>query len=341
MRLFTATVVTLSLSAAPVAAQRLNVGSYGMKPLAGPKEPGTPTGVDYEQKLGQKVPLGLTLYDHMAKPTTLAEVAAGKPLVLVMMYSRCPRLCSEVLTKLLESFKKVRAADPAFVAGGPFNLCVVSVDPKDSPDGMVRPRRHQFLEAYDRRPEDQPGVSFLTGTPGQGTDPTEADARVHELADAVGFKYTLLARGKEYAYDAAERRWLSKDGPLTGYPKDYDFQHPPGVVFIAPDGTITRYLLGLEYKSTTVRQAVVEASGGQVGGVADKVAFYCLAYDQVRGHYRPAMRGLAFVAAPFGILVLGLTAYTIRSARREGRNPAATAAVAAAVPLTPLGGADR
>ena len=317
MRLFAASLVALSLSVAPATAQRINVGSYGMKPLSGPKGPDAPTGVDYEQKLGQKVPLGITLYDHMARPVTLAQVGDGKPVVLVMMYSRCPRLCSEVLTKLLESIKKVAAADPAFTAGGPFNLCVVSVDPKDSPDGMVRPRRHQFIEAYDRRPEDRPGVYFLTGTPGQGTEPAEADARVHELADAVGFKYTLLARGKDYTYEQAEKRWLSKDGPLTSYPKDYDFQHPPGVVFLAPDGTITRYLLGLEYKSTTVRQAVVEASGGQVGGLSDKVAFYCFAYDEVKGHYRPAMRVLALVAAPFGVLVLGLVGYTIRTARRE------------------------
>lgn len=338
MRLFTATLVVLTLCAAPATAQRLNVGSYGMKPLSGPRGPEAPAGVDFEQKLGQKVPLDIKLYDHMAHEVTLREVAAGKPLVLVMMYSRCPRLCSEVLTKLLESIKKVRANDPAFSAGGPFSLAVVSVDPKDSPGGMVRPRRHQFLEAYDRRPEDLPGVAFLTGTHGQGNDPGEADVRVHELADAVGFKYTLLARGKNYTWEAAENRWVSDTGPLTGLPKDYDFQHPPGVVFIAPDGTITRYLLGLDYKSTTVRQAIVEASGGQVGGLADKVAFYCFAYDDVKGHYRPTMRLLAAVAAPFGLLVIGLAGYTIRTARREGR---LAPVPGTGVSFTPPGGADR
>ena len=333
MRLILASLILL-LGVAPATAQRLNVGSYGMKPLAGPKGPDAPAGVDYEQKLGQKVPLGLTFFDHMGAPTTLGDVAGGKPLVLVLAYSRCPRLCSEVLTKLLEAIKKVAAADPAFVAGGPFNLCVVSIDPKDSSDGLIRPNRHRFLEAYDRRPEDQPGVWFLTASQGQGTDHTEADTRIHELADAVGFKYSLLARGKEYQFDGGEKRWLSKDGPLTGYPKDYDFQHPPGVVFLAPDGTITRYLLGLEYKSTTLRTAVVEASGGQIGGLADKVTFYCFAYDEVKGHYRPAMRVLAFAAAPFGLLVLGLAGYTIRNARRE-------TAAAAGVPHTPLEGDAR
>lgn len=335
MRLTTVTLLTLLLTAAPAVAQRINVGSYGMKPLAGPKGPDAPAGVDYEQKLGQKLPLTTQFYDHMARPVTLGEIAGGKPLVLVMMYSRCPRLCSEVLTKLLESLKLVRRNDPGFVAGEQFNLAVVSVDPKDSPDGMVRPRRHLFLKEYDGRPEDAPGVWFLTASHGVGTDHADADARIHELAEGAGFRYTLLARGKDYTYDAADKRWLSKDGPLTGYPKDYDFQHPPGVVFVSPDGTITRYLLGLDYKSTTVRQAVVEASGGQVGGLSDKVAFYCFAYDDVKGHYRPAMRVLAVAAAPFGLLVLGLAGYTIRTARREGRG---RAAAAGAVPLTQTGG---
>jgi protein SCO1/2 len=305
--------------AGTAAAQRVNVGSYGMKPLSGPKGPDAPTGVDYEQKLGSLVPLDLTLYDHMARPVTLRQAADGKPLVLVMAYTRCPRLCSEVLTKLLEAVKKVYAADPTFTAGGPFNIAVVSIDPKDSTDGMVRPNRHRFLEAYDKRPEDAPGVAFLTANQGQGGDLGEADARVHDLADAIGFRYTLLARGKDYFWNADERRWLSKDGPLTGYPKDYDFQHPPGVVFVSPDGVVTRYLLGLDYKSTDLRKAVVEASGGTVGTLADKAAFYCFAYDDVKGHYRPTMRFLAIAAAPFAVLVLGLTAYTIRTARREGR----------------------
>ena len=335
MRLVAASLFAL-LCAAPAAAQRINVGSYGLKPLSGPKGPDAPAGVDFEQKLGGKLPLGLTLYDHLGRPVTLGEAAGGKPLVLVMMYSRCPRLCSEVLTKLLESLKTVRRNDPTFSAGEQFNLAVVSIDPKDSSEGMVRPRRGLFLKEYDGRPEDAPGVTFLTACHGQGTDHTEADTRIHELAEAVGFRYTLLARGKNYAWDAAESRWLTKDGPLTGYPREYDFQHPPGVVFVAPDGTVTRYLLGLDYKSTTVRAAVVEASGGQVGGLADKVAFYCFAYDDVKNHYRPTMRVLAFAAAPFGLLVLGLAAYTIRTARREGRT--AVTPPGGVEPLTPIGG---
>ena len=76
-----------------------------------------------------------------------------------------------------------------------------------------------------------------------------------------------------------------------------------------------------------------------MGGLADKVAFYCFAYDDVKGHYRPTMRVLALVAAPFGLLVLGLAGYTIRSARREGHAaPTPTGAVGGAEPLTPTGG---
>ncbi|HET6572423.1 MAG TPA: hypothetical protein VFG68_02385 [Fimbriiglobus sp.] len=303
------------LAAAPAAAQRM---SYGKAPIPGDAGPPNPEDVDYVQRLGEYAPLDLTLYDHLAQPVTLRELAGGKPTILVLAYYRCPRLCNEVLIGLLDALKGVHKSDPNFVAGGPFNLVVVSIDPKEDPHSLGRPRRSAFLAEYDRRPEDQPGVWFLTASHGQGTDLAEADRTIHRLADAVGFKYTLRQRGREYRYDGDAGQWITADGRVMGArAREYDYQHAPGVVFLAPDGKITRYLLGISFQPTTVRRAVVEASHGTVGTLADKVAFLCFAYDERSGHYKIAMRVLALVAVPFVFLV-GYIAYrTVRSARRE------------------------
>ncbi len=304
-----------SLFAAPAAAQRM---SYGKAPMPGDLGPPSPENVDYIQRLGEYAPLDLTFYDHTGKPVNLRDISAGKPTILVMAYYRCPRLCNEVLVGLLDALKAVHKSDSKFVAGGPFNLVVVSVDPKEDPLTLARPRRSAFLAEYDKRPEDQPGVWFLSASHGQGTDLAGADRTIHQLADAVGFKYTLRQRGREYEYDAADGQWVTADGRVMGErARDYDYQHAPGVVFLAPDGKITRYLLGITFDPTTVRRATVEASGGKVGTLADKVAFLCFAYDDVKGHYRIAMRVLALVAVPFVFLV-GFIAYrAVRSARRE------------------------
>ncbi len=315
------------LAAAPAAAQRM---SYGKAPLPGDSGPPNPADVDYVQRLGEYAPLDLTFYDHLGREVALRDLVGGKPTILVLAYYRCPRLCNVVLTDLLDALKAVHRSDPTFVAGGPFNLVVVSIDPKESPTGDAARRRGEFLQQYDRRPDDQPGVWFLSASHGQGTDLDEADRKVHQLADAVGFKYTLRQRGREYEYDAAAGQWVTKDGRvLAERARDYDYQHAPGVVFLAPDGKITRYLLGLEYNPTTVRRAVVEASAGTVGTLADKVTFYCFAYDHVTGKYKPVMRLLAVVAAPFFLLVAFIAYRAVRSARRErplapGEAPLAT-----------------
>jgi protein SCO1/2 len=303
------------LAAAPAAAQRM---SYGKAPMPGDSGPPNPADVDYVQKLGEYAPLDLTFYDHLGQPVALRDLVGGKPTILVLAYYRCPRLCNEVLTGLLDTLKEVHRADPNFVAGGPFNLVTVSIDPKEDPTTLARPRRQAFLTEYDRRPEDQPGVWFLSASHGQGTDLDDAERSIHKLADAVGFKYTLRQRGREYGYDPQAGQWVTKDGRvLAERAREYDYQHAPGVVFLAPDGKITRYLFGIKYDPTTVRRAVVEASDGKVGSLADKVAFYCFAYDDVKGHYRLTMRVLGLVAVPF-VLLVGFIAYrAVRQARRE------------------------
>jgi protein SCO1/2 len=320
------------LAAAPAAAQRM---SYGKAPIPGDLGPPSPEDVEYVQRLGEFAPLDLTFYDHLGKPVALRDLAGGKPTVLVLAYYRCPRLCNEVLTGLLDSLKEVRRADPAFVAGGPFNLVVVSIDPKEDPTTLARPRRQAFLTEYDRRPEDQPGVWFLSASHGQGTDLDDAERKIHQLANAVGFRYTLRQRGREYHY-GLDGVWATRDGrPMGERARDYDYQHAPGVVFLAPDGKITRYLLGVDFDPTTVRRAVVEASGGKVGSLADRVAYLCFAYDDVRGHYRVTMRVLALVAVPFVFLV-GFIAYrAVRSARAE--KPLAPGEATPAAPA-PTGG---
>ena len=62
-----------------------------------------------------------------------------------------------------------------------------------------------------------------------------------------------------------------------------------------------------------------EASAGTVGSLADKVVLYCFAYDTASGHYKPTMRALAVVAAPF-VFLLGFLVY--RTVRRDPTPPA-------------------
>jgi protein SCO1/2 len=303
---------------APAAAQRM---SYGKAPIPGDNGPPAPEVARYDQRLGNHVPLDLEFYDHNGQSVRLGDLVGGKPTILVLAYYRCPKLCNQVLTGLLDSLRELHRRDAANVAGGPFNVVTVSIDPREAPTTLARPKRLAYLEEYDRRPEDRPGWWFLSASHGQGTDLADADRKIHQLADAVGFRYALRQRGREYVYQP-DGSWETKDGrKMTHLAKDYDYAHASGVVFLAPDGKVTSYLLGINYQPDDVQSRLREAAGGKVGSLIPKSLAEslpaCFVYDQVTGRYRPTMLALSIVATPVMLLVLFVAYRAVRQGMRE------------------------
>jgi protein SCO1/2 len=50
-------------------------------------------------------------------------------------------------------------------------------------------------------------------------------------------------------------------------------------MFISPDGTITRYLYGIDYPSLNLRNALYDAAEGKIGSVVERAMLYCYSYD--------------------------------------------------------------
>ena len=310
--------LAVSFAAVVLAAAGAPAQFYGRAPQTGDAGPPGPDNVDIVQKLGTQVPTGLTFTDHNGNTVTLADAIGGKPTILVLHYNRCPKLCNEVIQGVITGLNDVRRADPAFVAGEKFSVVFVSIDPRDAPATAFK-NRQLFHAQYDGRADDQAGVTFLTANHGQGTDLAAADRKVHELADAVGFKYTLRFRNTDYQYDAAAGEWKTADGKtLPERPRAYDYQHTSGVMVLTPGGTLSKYLLGLTYRPTDVRLALISASEGKLGTeVLDQIRQFCYSYDPKTGHYNIAMRLVAVAFTPFMLGVLFMAYRTLRSARAE------------------------
>ena len=314
------TFAALTAATGSAHAQGRSMG-YGLMPKSGDTGPKEPEGVAFEQKLGDLVPTDLEFYDHNNKPVTLADGIGGKPTVLVLAYYRCPKLCNQVLTGLLDSLKDLRAKDAKFTAGDAFNVVVVSIDPRESSLGLARPKRYEFLKDYLGTSDipDGPGWLFLTANHGQGTDVKAADRKVHTLASALGFEYNLKARNKSFAFDTERGEWVGKADQrvLEALPKDYDYDHKSGIVLVTPDGKISRYLMGINYSARDLRLGLVEASGGKIGTTSDAVSLYCSVYDDVKGHYKSTLRWTAIVAVPVMLGMFTLAFLAVRQARRE------------------------
>jgi len=312
------------VAAAPAAAQM----SYGKAPRIN-KEPELPAGVGIDQKIGAKVPLDLTFYDHDGKEIRLGDCVAGKPTILVLAYYACPKLCTEVLNGLVRELKALNRL--GLSAGRDFNVVTVSINPKDAPT-FARMKRQSYLAEYDKRPEDEPGWWFLTASHGQGTDLLAAQEKVTALAAAVGFNY---AADNQKAYDeaAAEPDLLRRKILLEkAVRKTKEYVHASTVIVLTGDGTVSQYQLGLapaDYTAEDLRKSLDTAAGGRVGSLVTRAALLCFAYDTHEGHYKPVMRALGLLAVPFALLAVGIAYMTWRKASRERPvAPGETAALA-------------
>jgi protein SCO1/2 len=58
-----------------------------------------------------------------------------------------------------------------------------------------------------------------------------------------------------------------------------DFEHPVGLIILAPDGKIIRYMYGADLLSFDLKMALVEASQGKIGPAISKVVRFCFSYD--------------------------------------------------------------
>lgn len=136
----------------------------------------------------------------------------------------------------------------AWTPGDEFEAVTVSFDPDETPQ-MARQQKQGYVEALNK-PGAGKGWHFLTGD----------QASIEALTDAVGYHFKKVEGKDEYA-------------------------HPTAVIFLSGNGTITRYIYGLEIPPTDTRQALVEASNGTVGNVMDQIKLYCYQFDPNANSY--------------------------------------------------------
>ena len=83
------------------------------------------------------------------------------------------------------------------------------------------------------------------------------------------------------------------------------YAHPIAVLALTPDGRISRVLPALDFTPRDLRLALVEASSGKLGSIADHVFLLCAGFDASRGQYTPAIEAALKVAGIVAVLALG------------------------------------
>ncbi len=149
----------------------------------------------------------------------------------------------------------------------------------------LRPGRDYRLVAIDIDPQATPqqAAAFAAAHGAAGAAVLTGDAAaIRRLAEAAGFPY--------------------RRDPASG-----QYAHPAGLVVATPDGTISRYLLGLDWRPLDLRLALAEAAAAAVAPPADRVLLFCYHYDPQSGRYDLAVgRLLEIVGAASLAAVAGL-----------------------------------
>jgi protein SCO1 len=189
---------------APACAQ--GMGSDTMAPPASVRPPGL-TNVGIEQRLNQQLPLNLSFRDESGKTVQLADYFGKKPVVLSLVYYRCPMLCSEVLAGLEGALRAL-----SFDAGKEFNVLTVSFDPKDTPETATQ-KKAETLKRY-KRPTAAEGWHFLTGS----------QSSIDALTKAVGFHYEYDPKTNQFAHTTAVMI-ITPEGKIAQY--YFGIEYPP------------------------------------------------------------------------------------------------------------------
>ncbi|HVZ83162.1 MAG TPA: SCO family protein [Terracidiphilus sp.] len=204
-------------------------------------KPGLLNHVGIDQHLNQQLPLNAAFVDENGKPVRLGDYFGKVPVILALVYYRCPMLCSEEMEGLASALQMVH-----FTPGKDFNIVFVSIDPNETP-AMAMEKKNTYVKLYGR-PETANGWHFLTGP----------QASIDALASATGFHYVKLE---------------VPGSNLT------QFAHASAIQIVTPEGKIAQYYMGVEYSPKDMLLGLNEASSDKIGSPVQNIITYCYHYD--------------------------------------------------------------
>jgi protein SCO1/2 len=176
---------------------------YSPRPELGATESGLPKAlreVKIEQRLNEQVPLNLKFKDETGRTVELSEYFNhSKPVILSLVFYKCPMLCNQILTGLLASLRA-----QSFTVGQEFEVLTISFDPRETPADAAE-KKEDYVGRYNR-PGAKNGWHFLTGD----------QENISRLTEAVGFHYNYDEKTNQFAH-ASGIMVLTPGGTLSRY----------------------------------------------------------------------------------------------------------------------------
>lgn len=168
--------------------------------------------------------------------------------------------------------------------GKDYRILNVSIDPNETPE-QAATRKGVFLPRLMKTGGDE-AWHLLTGD----------EKNTKALADQMGFQFYWSEATRQFA-------------------------HPPSLIFLTPQGKVSRIIVNTYFEPEDVRLALVEASEGTLGTFWDEVKLNCLTFDPRTNSYSLAAMTLMRIGGAVTVVVLAAMIWTML--RRERRKAAA------------------
>jgi protein SCO1 len=144
--------------------------------------------------------------------------------------------------------------------GTDLDVIEVSIDPSESVRAAAE-KKALHLRLYGRSGAGG-GWHCLVGD----------EKSISQLADEVGYRY---------AYD----------------PQSNQYAHPSGVIILTSEGRISRYVFGVTFNSSELRDALIAAKEGKSETVLSRIVLLCYHYNPITGKYGATILSILRVAS--------------------------------------------
>lgn len=204
-------------------------------------------GMEIQNHVGKKIDLTNTFFDSEGIEVPLKKFfQTGKPVLLSMVYYRCPSLCNFHLNGVSKTLKSL-----PYQLGEDFSYLVISIEPKETPE-LAKEKQSAYIDDFfkDKPKFSGKGWDFLVGQ----------QENIKRLANELGFPFQ---------WNPINQQWI----------------HPVILYILSADGTISSYLHGIEFNKTEVSFAIIEASQGKLGSFFEKALLLFFQFDPNRGKY--------------------------------------------------------
>lgn len=164
--------------------------------------------------------------------------------------------------------------------GTDFDVVELSIDPQET-SAAAAERKALYVRRYGR-PGGAGGWHCLVG---------DASA-INQLTDEAGYRYEYDPEIKQYA-------------------------HPSGVIVLTPTGKISRYVFGVTFNATELRDALAAAREGKSGSVLSQIFLLCYHYNPITGKYGAVILSVLRVASVGFVALMAL--WVVRMARASNK----------------------